>query len=92
MDHFIWLATLILVSILAGLVRIFKGPTAADRMLAAQLLGTGGVAVLLILAHAMQIPSLLDVALVYALLAATATVVFVRRQWRGNEKQGDAER
>ena len=87
MDHFIWLAALILVSILAGLVRIFKGPTAADCMLAAQLLGTGGVAVLLILAHAMQIPSLLDVALVYALLAATATVVFVRRQWRGNENE-----
>ena len=78
-------AALILVSVLLGLVRIFKGPTGADRMLAAQLLGTGGVAILLILAPAMQMPALLDVALVYSLLAATAMVVFVRRQWRGDQ-------
>ena len=75
-------AALILISVLLGLVRIFRGPTGADRMLAAQLLGTGGVAILLILASAMQMPALLDVALVYSLLAATAMVVFVRRHWR----------
>ena len=57
MSLFIWLAALILISVLAGLVRIFKGPTGADRMLAAQLLGTGGVAILLILAFAMQVPA-----------------------------------
>ena len=82
MSLFIWVAALILISVLLGLVRIFKGPTGADRMLAAQLLGTGGVAILLILAFAMQMPSLLDVALVYSLLAATAMVVFVRQHWR----------
>ena len=81
-------AALILVSVLLGLVRIFKGPTGADRMLAAQLLGTGGVAILLILAPAMQMPALLDVALVYSLLAATTMVVFVRRHWLGDK---DAE-
>ncbi len=70
MNLFIGLAALILVSVLLGLVRIFKGPTEADRMLAAQLLGTGGVAILLILAFAMQMPALLDVALVYALLGS----------------------
>lgn len=84
MSLFIWVAALILISILFGLVRIFKGPTGADRMLAAQLLGTGGVAILLILSFAMQMPALLDVALVYSLLAATAMVVFVRRHWLGN--------
>jgi multicomponent Na+:H+ antiporter subunit F len=74
---------------LVGLVRIFKGPTGADRMLAAQLIGTGSVAVLVILAHALQMPSLLDVALVYALLAATAMVVFVRRQFQDNNSTED---
>ena len=88
MSLFIWLAALILISVLIGLVRIFKGPTGADRMLAAQLLGTGGVAILLILAFAMRMPALLDVALVYSLLAATAMVVFVRRHWQGHK---DAE-
>jgi multicomponent Na+:H+ antiporter subunit F len=85
MNHYLWVALLILISVIVGLIRIWKGPTDADRMLAAQLFGTGGVAVLLILAHAMQMPSLVDVALVYALLAATATVVFVRRRWRSDE-------
>jgi multicomponent Na+:H+ antiporter subunit F len=89
---YIWVAVLILISVLVGLVRIFRGPTGADRMLAAQLLGTGGVAVLLILAHALQMPSLVDVALVYALLAATAMVVFVRRQWKDyNSKEDDRQ-
>ena len=86
MSLFFWVAALILISVLLGLVRIFKGPTGADRMLAAQLLGTGGVAILLILAFAMQMPALLDVALVYSLLAATAMVVFVRRYWRGDKE------
>jgi multicomponent Na+:H+ antiporter subunit F len=86
MNPFIWLAALILISVLLGLIRIIKGPTGADRMLAAQLFGTGGVAILLILAFAMQMPALLDVALVYSLLAATAMVVFVRWHWRRDKK------
>jgi multicomponent Na+:H+ antiporter subunit F len=84
-----WPALLILISVVVGLIRIFRGPTAADRMLAAQLFGSGGVAILLILAQAMQVPSLVDVALIYALLAAVTMVVFVRRQWRSQEKTGE---
>jgi hypothetical protein len=37
----------------------------------------------------MQMPSLVDIALVYALLAATAMVVFVQRQWRPEEHPED---
>ncbi len=85
MNYFVWMAVFILISIVFGMVRILKGPTAADSMLATQLFGTGGVAILLILAHAMQMPSLVDVALVYALLAAITMVVFVRRQWRNHQ-------
>jgi multicomponent Na+:H+ antiporter subunit F len=85
MNHYLWLALLILISVVVGLIRILRGPTSADRMLAAQLFGTGGVAILLILAQAMQMPSLVNVALIYALLAAVTMVVFVRRQW-GNHK------
>jgi len=86
MSLLIGMAALILISVLVGLVRIFRGPTGADRMLAAQLLGTGGIAILLILAFAMQMPSLLNVAMVYSLLAATAMVVFVRRHSRENKE------
>jgi multicomponent Na+:H+ antiporter subunit F len=61
-----------------GLVRIIRGPTETDRMMAAQLLGTGGVAALLLLAVASHTPSIVDVALLLALLAAFASVAFVR--------------
>ena len=89
MNHNMWPALLILISVVVGLIRILRGPTAADRMLAAQLFGSGGVAILLILAQAMQMPSLVDVALIYALLAAVTMVVFVRRQWGNQEKTGE---
>jgi len=76
----LWIAAaLIAATLVLGLLRVERGPTAADRMLAAQLLGTGASAVLLLLARATAQPALLDVALVIALLAAVATAVFVRR-------------
>ena len=46
--------------------------------MAAQLLGTGGIAALLLLAHAMRAPAAIDVALILALLAAFVTVAFVK--------------
>lgn len=72
-------ALFLLLNVLAGLVRIWRGPTAADRMLAAQLFGTTGTAILLLLAEGLSNAALRDVALVLALLASVATVVFVRR-------------
>ena len=47
-------------------------------MMAAQLLGTGGVAILLLVAAATETPPILDVALLLALFAAFAAVAFVR--------------
>lgn len=73
------LAFFLLLNIAAGLLRIVRGPASADRMLAAQLFGTTGVAVLLLLAEAQNLPALRDVALTFVLLAVLATVAFVRR-------------
>lgn len=75
------LAVFLMLNIAAGLVRILRGPTPADRMLAAQLFGTTGVAILLLLAEVQGMPALRDVALVFALLAALATVAFIKRVW-----------
>lgn len=75
------LASFLLLNLAAGLWRVMRGPTAADRMLAAQLFGTTAVAVLLLLAEGMQRPALRDIALVFALLAAVAAVAFVQRIW-----------
>jgi multicomponent Na+:H+ antiporter subunit F len=72
-------AAALLVTLLAGIVRALLGPRPADRILAAQLLGTGGVGVLLVLAEAGDSRALQDVALVLVLLAAMATIVWLRR-------------
>ncbi len=70
-------AAFVLATVALGLVRILRGPGEADRIMAAQLLGTGGIAALLLLAQAMRMPAAVDVALVLALLAAFVTVAFV---------------
>ena len=75
------LALFLLLNLVAGMWRILRGPTAADRMLAAQLFGTTAVASLLLLAQASGSSRLRDVALVFALLAAVTAVAFVRRAW-----------
>lgn len=80
------LALFLLLNLGAGMWRVLRGPTPADRMLAAQLFGTTAVAILLLLAEVMGQPALRDVALVFALLAAVTAVAFVRRAWTDREQ------
>lgn len=84
-------ALLLLVTLVLGLIRIWRGPTIADRMLAAQLFGTTGVGLLLVLAELQQIAALRDVALVLALLAVMAVLAFVARVWRRHPDDGTEE-
>jgi multicomponent Na+:H+ antiporter subunit F len=67
----------VLATVALGLIRILRGPTNADRIMAAQLLGSGGIAVLLLLAAGTETSAATDVAVALALLAAFASVVFV---------------
>lgn len=71
-------ALFLLLNLAGGLVRILRGPTRADRMLAAQLFGTTGVAILLVLSAVSQMSGLFDVAFVFAVLAPVNAIVFVR--------------
>ena len=61
-------AALFMLLALAMFYRAVKGPTTQDRVLAVNVLGTNTVVVLALLAAALGEPSLLDIALVYALL------------------------
>jgi len=72
-------ALFLLVNLVLALVRIWRGPDPADRMLASQLFGTTGVALLLVLAEAQAAPALRDVALILALLSVLAIAAFVTR-------------
>lgn len=85
------LALFLLLCLGAGMWRVLRGPTVADRMLAVQLFGTTAVAILLLLAQAMAVPSLIDVALVFALLAAVTAIAFVRRAWPDQAASYDVE-
>jgi multicomponent Na+:H+ antiporter subunit F len=70
-------AGLILFTVAVGLVRILSGPGDADRLMAAQLIGTGGIASLLLIAVATGVHGVEDVAPGLALLAAFASAAFV---------------
>ena len=71
-------AGFVLTTMALGLFVILQRPAEVDHMMAAQLLGTGGVAILLLLAAATEVPPIVDVALLPALFAAFAAVAFVR--------------
>jgi multicomponent Na+:H+ antiporter subunit F len=87
---FLAAALALLATLIANLVRIARGPTEPDRMMAAQIFGTTGIAILLLLSRVTS-GSLLDVALVFAPLAAIASVAFVRRTRQAPQGSGGAE-
>jgi multicomponent Na+:H+ antiporter subunit F len=78
------LAAFLLVNLLGALVFVMRGPSAADRMLAALLFSTAGVALLALIAvvDGTRSDALIDVALVFALLAAITGIAFAQRAWR----------
>ena len=76
-DFLLATAGAILFTVAVGLVRILGGPGDADRMMAAQLIGTGGIGALLLIAAATGARGVEDVALGLALLAVFASAAFV---------------
>ncbi len=71
-------AALLLLTLLVGLWRVLLGPGRVDRLLAVQLFGTTGTALLLVLAQWQGAPALRDAALVLALLAAIVSAALVQ--------------
>jgi len=71
-------AGFVLAMVALGLVRVLHGAADADRMMAAQLLGSGGIAALLLGGAAVGDGSVVDVSLTLALLAAFAAIAFVK--------------
>jgi multicomponent Na+:H+ antiporter subunit F len=61
-----------------GLVRVLRGPGDADRIMAAQLLGSGGIGALLLFAEGTERYAAIDVALTLALLSTFVSVAFAQ--------------
>ncbi|MGK9066116.1 monovalent cation/H+ antiporter complex subunit F [Stutzerimonas chloritidismutans] len=74
---------LLLLTVVVGLGRVLLGPGRVDRLLAVQLFGTSGTALLLVMAQWQAQPALRDVALVLGLLAAVASAALVQVLRRG---------
>jgi multicomponent Na+:H+ antiporter subunit F len=77
-DFLLGAAGFVLVMVALGWVRILRGPSQVDRMMAAQLFGTGGIAALLLLGAATGVGAIIDVALTLAVLAVLAAIAFVK--------------
>jgi len=77
-EFFFALAAFVMINILLGGVRIARGPTRADRMLAAQFLTTASVAIFLLLSEALEQPALRNLSLVFVVLATLTTVAFAQ--------------
>lgn len=90
-EWFMLVAIGLLASMAGALWRVWRGPEPADRMMAAQLVGTGGVAVVLLLVAAADAWAAIDVALVLALLAAFAAVAFVKSRSPGGAGDPEAD-
>ena len=71
-------AVFVLVMTALGLARVLRGPGDADRMMAAQLMGTGGIATLLLFGAATDAGAAIDLALTLAILSVFASIAFVK--------------
>ena len=79
------LAVMVLALCLA-FVRLFRGPSLPDRVVALELFSSILVGTIGVVAIATDVPSLLDVAIVMALMAFMATIGFARFLERGGPR------
>ena len=76
----IWLFTVLFMValMLLAMVRLFKGPTAADRVVALDAINTLVVAAMIVLAVVFRQFIFVDVAIIYALLAFVGTLYIAK--------------
>jgi multicomponent Na+:H+ antiporter subunit F len=77
-DWFTLAAIFLLLTVAAALLRCWRGPGPVERIMAAQLAGTGVIGVAVVLGAARENAAFLDAALIATLLAAVAVTAFVR--------------
>lgn len=78
----------ILVTMVLALIRAFRGPSVYDRMLAANMFGTKTVLLIAVGGYALNWPSFVDVALLYAMVNFVSTIAIMRFfEYGASEKQ-----
>ena len=78
MSEFLLIAACIILALVAlSLLLILRGPANVDRMMAAQIMSTGGIAIVLLIGIASAQSMMINVALTLAILSAFAGLAFV---------------
>lgn len=90
-DFLLSAAAFVVLMVALGLVRVARGPGRAERMMAAQLLGTGAIGALLLVGTATGDGSVVDVTMTLALLSAFASIAFVKFAIRQDQPATQAE-
>ena len=72
------------VALLIAVVRLVKGPTLPDRVVAMDLVGVLVVSLIVVLAASTRVPATLDAALVIALIGFVGTVAYAAYIERGH--------
>jgi multicomponent Na+:H+ antiporter subunit F len=85
----------ILITMALALIRAFLGPSAYDRILAANVVGTKTVLLIAVGGYLLAWPAFLDIALLYALVNFVSTIAVMRffEAWDGDDsaRRRDAE-
>lgn len=71
-----WILPLLSIAIVLAFVRLWRGPSLPDRVVALDLLATLGMGVIVVYAIATEQPVFLDVAIILALISFLGTVAF----------------
>ena len=74
------------VALLAAVVRLIKGPTLPDRIVAMDLIGILVVGVIVVLAGSTDVRATLDAAVVIALIGFVGTVAYASYVQRGHQE------
>ncbi len=75
-------------TIILCIIRAVKGPTAADRLIAINVIGTKTVVLISIISFILKETYFLDVVIVYALISFTASIIiskFIEEKRRENQ-------
>jgi multicomponent Na+:H+ antiporter subunit F len=72
------------VALLLGVIRLLKGPTLPDRIVAMDLLGVLVVGLIVVLAGSTEVQATLDAAVVIALIGFVGTVAYATYVQRGH--------
>ncbi|MDG2243873.1 MAG: monovalent cation/H+ antiporter complex subunit F [Rhodospirillaceae bacterium] len=91
MTMFVAAALAVLVSLGLALVRVIKGPTIFDRLIAGNSVGTLSVLLLAVIGYVFGRPAFIDLAITYALLNVIGTIAVLKFFRYGDLGAGEDE-